>query len=98
MKMRQRDNWTDTLIASSLKWHSVQGIPTFPELLKRAEALEMTLRHMAYFEPKTGGVLSLGLARLAAGLKVGLKCTVMGLVQTAPFVQCWICRWIGVGD
>lgn len=57
-----------------LRWHTAQGIPTVPELLKRAEALETTLRHLAYFEPKKGGILSLGLARLAAGLKVGLKC------------------------
>ena len=48
----------------------IQGIPTYPELLKRATMLEKTVRQMAYFEPNRGGLASLALARLAAGLKV----------------------------
>ena len=48
----------------------IQGIPTYPELLKRAMALEKTVRQMAYLEPNRGGLASLALARLAAALKV----------------------------
>ena len=48
----------------------IQGIPTYPELLKRAMALEETVRQMAYLEPNRGGLASLALARLAAALKV----------------------------
>ena len=49
---------------------SIQGIATYPELLKRATALEKTVRQMAYLEPNKGGLASLALARLAAALKV----------------------------
>ena len=41
-----------------------------PELLKRAAALDKTIRPMAYLEPNKGGIVSLGLSRLAAALKV----------------------------
>ncbi len=51
----------------------MQGIPTVPELLKRAAALGRTVRHMAYLEPNKGGIFSLGLARLAAALKVSMQ-------------------------
>ena len=44
-----------------------------PELLKRAAALDSTVRPMAYLEPNKGGIVSLGLARLAAALKVSLQ-------------------------
>lgn len=53
----------------------MQGIPTHPELLKRAAAMDKVVRQMGYLEPNKGGVVSLGLAGLAAGLKVYVVCS-----------------------
>ena len=71
----------------------IQGIPTYPELLKRATALEKTVRQMAYLEPNRGGLASLALARLAAGLKVNLiihaGCRMTGRVFRSSFNRPW---------
>lgn len=41
-----------------------------PELLKRAAALDKTMRPTAYLQPNKGDTVSLGLSRLVAALKV----------------------------
>lgn len=51
----------------------LQGIPTQAELLERAPTVAQNARQMAYIKPGSGGVLSLGLARLAASLKVHIS-------------------------
>ncbi|KAK9904932.1 hypothetical protein WJX75_005876 [Coccomyxa subellipsoidea] len=64
----------DDLVAAALqalpKEAADKGIPTRVELLQRAPGVAQNARQMAYIEPGSGGIVSLGLARLAASLKV----------------------------